>query len=116
MYILAAFILQNFEKTLSVDPELWGWAIFGPKMVHLPQTIFLGKIIIVIIYLLAPFIVQNFKKVFQWIQSYDDVQFLGRKWPISPNENFFSENLIMILASCSHDYLHAKRQIQILIY
>ena len=38
--------------------------IFGPKMVHLPQTFFFWKIInIILIYLLAPFIVQNFKKI-----------------------------------------------------
>ena len=39
---------------------------FGPKMVHLPQTIFffLEKIInIIFIYLLAPFIVQNLKNI-----------------------------------------------------
>ena len=64
MYLLAPFILQNFKKILRADPELWGCAIFGPKMVHLPQTNFFWKIInIILIYLLAPFIVQNFKKI-----------------------------------------------------
>ena len=29
------------------------------------------------------------KKPFQRIQSYEDVQFWGIKWPICPNENFF---------------------------
>ena len=43
-------------------------------------------------------------------------QFLGLKWPISPNENFFSENLLMSLVSFIHAYLHAKNQIQIFIY
>ena len=38
MYLLAPFILQNFKKTLKVDPELWGCAIFGPKMAHLSWT------------------------------------------------------------------------------
>ena len=46
-------------------------------------------IIITFIYLLALFIVQNLKKFFQRIQSYEDAQFLGPKWPISPKENFF---------------------------
>ena len=46
-------------------------------------------IIITFIYLLALFIVQNFKKFFQRIQSYEDAQFLGPKWSISPNENIF---------------------------
>ena len=56
-------------------------------------------------YLLAPFILQNFKKIlkadseFLWknslilqqIQSYEDVPFLGLKWPICPNEIFFTK-------------------------
>ena len=32
--VTAPFILQNFEKILRADPELWGCAIFGPKMAH----------------------------------------------------------------------------------
>ena len=58
------FHCAKFKKILTADPELWGCAIFGPKMVHLPQTNFFWKIInIILIYLLAPFIVQNFKKI-----------------------------------------------------
>ena len=61
--------------------------IFGPKMVHLPQTKIFWKIIkITLIYLLDPFIVQN-----QRIQSYEDMQFLGTKWSISPDQNFFQK-------------------------
>ena len=51
------------------------------------------NIILNIIYLLVHFIVRNFKKIFQQIQSYEDVQFLGPKWPISPNENFFRKHV-----------------------
>ena len=29
------FILQNFKKNLSADPELWECAIFGPRIAHL---------------------------------------------------------------------------------
>ena len=58
------FHCTKFKKILTADPELWGCAIFGPKMVHLPQTNFFWKIInIILIYLLAPFIVQNLKKI-----------------------------------------------------
>ena len=35
MYLLAPFILYNFRKTLTVDPELRGCTIFGPKIAHL---------------------------------------------------------------------------------
>ena len=41
------------------------------------------------IYLLNLFIAQNLKKFLRRIQSYKDAQFLGPKWHISPNENFF---------------------------
>ena len=64
IYLLALFIVQNFKKILTVNPELWGCTIFGPKMVHLPQIYFFWKIIkIILIYLLAPFIVQIFLKI-----------------------------------------------------
>ena len=90
MYLLAPFILQNFKKG---DPELWGYAIFGPKMTHLSWTIFflVQTIIITFIYLLALFIVQNLKKFLQQIQSYEDAPFLGPKWSICPKQ-FFLEN------------------------
>ena len=42
------------------------------------------------------------------IQSYEDVQYMGPKWPVSPNDFFSSENLLMSLLSFSHAYLHAK--------
>ena len=38
MYLLAPFILHNFRKTLTVDPELRGCAIFGSKIPHLSCT------------------------------------------------------------------------------
>ena len=86
--------------------------------VHLSWTKFflVETIIISFIYLLTLFIVQNLKKFLQRIQSYQDAQFLGPKWLIYLNENFFSENLLMRLVSFVHAYLHAKNQSQILIY
>ena len=41
IYLLALFIVQNLKKILTADPELSGYAIFGPKMVHLAQFFFL---------------------------------------------------------------------------
>ena len=46
IYLLALFIVQNLQKILTVDPKLWGCPIFGPKMVHLPQTFFFEKLLI----------------------------------------------------------------------
>ena len=40
IYLLASFIVQNFKKVLPADPELWGCAIFGQKMAHLPKWCF----------------------------------------------------------------------------
>ena len=90
------------------------WAKNGPFVLN--KFFLVQTIIITFIYLLALFIVQNLKKFLQRIQSYENVQFLGPKWPIFPNENFFSENLLMSLVSFIHAYLHAKNQSQILIY
>ena len=56
------FHCTKFKKISTVDSELWGCAIFGLKMVHLPQTNFFWKIInIILIYLLAPFICKILK-------------------------------------------------------
>ena len=53
---IGLFYCAKFLKILTADQELWGCAIFGPKMVHLPQTKIFQKIInIVLIYLLALF-------------------------------------------------------------
>ena len=50
----------------------------------------------------------KFRKIL--IQSYEDAPFLALKQPICPNENFFSENLLISLVSFIHAYLHAKNQ------
>ena len=69
----------------------------------------------IIINLLALFIVQKLKKFLQQIQSYEDAKYLGPKWPISPNENFFRKpvNKPCLFHSCLSK---AKNQSQILIY
>ena len=80
IYLLAFFIAQNFKFFFTADPELWGCANFGPKMVHLPlRPQFFFENYITLIYLLAPFIVQNLKKFFQGTQSYEDAQFWDQK-------------------------------------
>ena len=42
-YLLAPFTVQNFKKILPADPELWGCAIFGPKMAHFPKWEFFSE-------------------------------------------------------------------------
>ena len=90
IYLLALFIAQNLKKKIIADPELWGCAIFGPKMVHLhaPPSIYFLENYITLIYLLAAFTVQNFKKFFLCIQSYEDAQ-CGPKITHFPKWEFF---------------------------
>ena len=44
-YLVTIFIVQNLEKVLTADPELWQCTIFGPNMDHLPLTNFFGKLL-----------------------------------------------------------------------
>ena len=87
---IGPFHCAKFEKILTADPELWGCAIFGPKMVHLPQTIFFWKIInIILIYLLAPFIVQNLKKILPVDPKLWGCAFFGPKMAHFPKWELF---------------------------
>ena len=82
------------KKILRADPELWGCAIFRPQMAYLSWTIFFGTKYYCYFHmcLLALFIVQNFKKFLRWVQSYEDVPFMGRKYPNLPRAKFFGTN------------------------
>ena len=46
IYLLLLFTGQSLKKILTADPGLRGCPIFGPQMVHLPQTIFFHKLLI----------------------------------------------------------------------
>ena len=74
-----------FKKFLEPIQSYEDVPFSGPFVLN---KILLVQTIITFIYLLAIFIVQNLKQLFQQIQSYD-AHFLGTKWPISQNENFF---------------------------
>ena len=89
------------KKILTADPQLWECTIFGPKMVHLPQTKnFLEKnIYIIFIYLLAPFIVQSFlKKILHQTQSYKDALFWAQNGPFTPIKNL--KKLLSFSSTC----------------
>ena len=117
MYLLALFIVQNLQQLVMADPKWWGCPIFGPKMVHFPQTTFFGKLLI-LFWSISPFHWAKFKKKpFQWIQSYEDIQFLGIKWPICPNDNFFRKpvNEPCFFHSCLSTYQKSKSNIYLLV-
>ena len=40
---IGPFHCAKFKKILTADPELWGCAIFGPKMAHFPKWEFFQK-------------------------------------------------------------------------
>ena len=120
--LIGPFHCAKFKKILTADPELQDAPFLGPKWSICLNFFFFfflggGGIIIILIYQLAPFIVQNFKKIFQRIQSYDDVQFLGPKWPICPNENFFEKpvNEPYFLHSCLPKCQKSKSDVNLLM-
>ena len=100
IYLLAFFIVQNFLKILTTNPDLWGCAIFGPKMVHLPQTNFFSeKNYIIFIHLLDPFILQNFKKILRANPELWGCAIFGPKMPPFVQNNIFWYKPLLLLSS-----------------
>ena len=93
IYLLATFIVQNLKKILTANQELWIYAIFGSKMVHLLQTgLFLEKSLISSIY--CPLSLWKIlKQLLQPIQSYEGAPFLDPKSPICRNENSLRKSI-----------------------
>ena len=123
MHLLVPFVLQNIKKTLWVDPELWGCAIFGPKIAHLP---WFGTNHCYYFHLLIdPFHCAKFKKILtagskkllELTQIYDNVPSLGPKWTISRNENFFIKpvNESCFFHSCLSACLKLNSDINLLV-
>ena len=94
MYLWDSFILQSFKKILRADPELWGCAIYRPKIAHLSWIkIFWYKPLLFLSSTYWPFsLCKILKKFLEPIKSYEDVPFSGPKWPICPEQNFFGTN------------------------
>ena len=88
---IGPFCCAKFKIFFTADPELWGCTIFGPKNgPFAPNKVFCWKLLISFSSTYKPLsLCKILKKFFQWIQSYEDAQFLGPEWPISPNEDFF---------------------------
>ena len=116
---IGRFHCEKFKKILTTDPELWRWSIFGPKVVHLPQTIFFLENYYYHSHLpISPFHCAKLKKKnLQRIQSYEDVQFMGPKWPISPNKNFFRKpvNQPCFFYSCLSTCQKSKSEINLIV-
>ena len=84
---IGPFHCAKLKKIVTMDPELWGCTIFGPKMVPFaPHKFFFWKLLISFsstYYSLS--LCKILKRFFQLIQSYENLQFLGPKWPIFLN-------------------------------
>ena len=99
IYLLAIFIVKNFKKFLQRILNYGDAPFFGPKMVHLPQTIFFFcKIItIILIYLLAPFILHNLKKILPSDPELWGYAIFGPKMPPFSKWEFFQKTCLWAL-------------------
>ena len=86
MSLLALSLCKIVKQSLTADPELWGRAIFGnfwrKSLILYSSTYWLLSLC------------KIFKKFLQPIRSYEDAPFLGPKWAICPNKNFFHRMLM----------------------
>ena len=116
IYLLALFIVQNLQQIFVAHPRLWRCPIFWPKMVHLAQKIFFGKLWYHFHLTISSFHCAKFQKNpssgFRVTRMWN---FWAYNGPFT-QMRIFSENLLMNLVSFIHAYLHAKNQSQILIY
>ena len=85
---------MGFSSDMSRKTAYYFWqtgcTIFGPKMVHLPQTrFFWEKIAITFIYLLVPFIVENCKKILTADSDLWGCTIFGPKMVHLPELEFF---------------------------
>ena len=82
------FWAQNAPPPLP-PPKFSSFSFFWKWLVSFSSTYLL----------ISPFHYAKFlvQKYFQRIQSYEDVQVLGPKWPNCPNENFFQKTFLWIL-------------------
>ena len=94
IYLLAFFIVQNFKKILTANRVMTMrhfWAkngSFAPK-----KSFFWKKLLISFSSTYWPLsFCKTLKKFLEPIQSYEDVPFLGSRYPNLPWTNFFGTN------------------------
>ena len=119
LLLIGPFHWAKFKKSVTLDPEFWAWSIFGPKMVHLPQTNFFWKIInITLIYLLAPFLVQSFKQIIPADPELWLCTIFGPKMVHFPKWEFFWKKLVnepCFFHSCLSTCQKSKLDINLLV-
>ena len=92
IYLMALFIVQNFNKFLQRIQSYEGTPFLGPNWSICPKEIFFWKIIkIILIYLLAPFIVKIFFKILAVNPELWGCTILGPKMANFPKWEFFQK-------------------------
>ena len=112
---IGPFHCAKFKKILTADLELWRCTMFELKMVNLPH-LFLGNYYYHSHLLLSLFYCAKLKKD---SSSRSRVMKMCNFWAQNgpfPQMRIVSENLFTSFVSFIHAYLHARDQIQILIY
>ena len=118
MYLLAPFILQNFKKILRANPELWGCAIFGPKMTHLSWTkLFWYKHYYYFHLPIGPFHCARFKKILTADPELWGCAIFGPKIAHLPKWEFFRKpvNKPCFFHSCLSTCQKSKSDINLLV-
>ena len=91
MYLSAPFIPQNFKKKSYSQSTFMRMHEFCAQNGPFAPIFFFGKHWYYFHLPVGPFHCASFKKIIttdSW-WSYDNLLFLGPKWPSCPNENFF---------------------------
>ena len=115
---ISPFHGAKFKKNYYSRSRVMRCANSGPKMVHLPETFFFGKrLLISFSSTYWPLLLcKIFKKILTADRELGGCAILGSKIAHLPKREFFSENLLISLVFFIHTYLHDKNQSQILIY
>ena len=119
MYLLTPFILQNFKRILKADPELWGCAIFGPKMAHLSWTNFFWyKPLLLLSSTYWPFSLGKFlKNSYSWSRVMRMHNFWAQNGPFPQMRIFFRKpvNEPRFFHSCLSTCQKSKSDINLLV-
>ena len=94
------------------------WVQNGPSAPKKFFFYFFGKSLLSVSSTYYPLsLCKTFKKFFQRIKSYEYVKFLGPKWPIYPNKNFFRKpiNEPCFFYSCLSTCQKSKSDINLLV-
>ena len=92
IYLLALFTVQNLKNSYSRSKVMRISHFWAQNGLFAPNKYFFGKLLIFFSSTYQTLSLRKIlKKFFQVMQSYEDVHFLGPKWPISSNKNFFKK-------------------------